>query len=230
MPVTTTAREVAQMAFAKSRKNVPGVTALDPEVLQVVIRAMRGLYTYAGSLNPGVFAESADVAYDASAGVLGWPRPLTAESVFHLERVDDGSRVYVVPMEDRALAIGKGSVYEWGGVFRTAIAGAEPTTARALRMFYARRPTVPADLDAVLDALWLEQFNELLALETAIYLSLKDERADVDTLVGERDKWLELFDAYLEHATVGVLRRFPPRSLRAPYRRVLASGTPVSGV
>jgi hypothetical protein len=203
--VTTTAQDILTGALARSLKNSPDRLATNAtELLQLVIRSMRGLYAFAARVNPTYFAESAVVAFAAG----GWARPELAESVFRIENPTP-TEVVVVPFDDRKAEPSRPAVYRLGGKFITAGNALDPVAGN-LTFFYARRPTSPANLTpATLDAQWTEQFNELLMLEVAIYLAIKDGRAEeVGSLTADRDKWAQLFVAYLEHETVNEVRRF----------------------
>lgn len=213
MAVTTTPRDILNGAYGKSTKNKPGTIATEAtELLQVVIRAMRGLYAAAARVNPYFFAESLDVTLVSGA----WPRPELAEAVARIERTGTttggtgaaGDRVVVVPFHDRKAEPGFGAVYTFGQRYFSAGNVNDPTGGD-LKFFYAKRPTSPADLDTVLDALWREEFNELLMLEVAIYLAIKDERdGEVPGLTIDRNRWLSGFVAHLEHETLDVRHRF----------------------
>lgn len=205
MAVTTTGQDILNMAIGRSRKNTPSKLATDAtELLQLVIRSMRGLYAFAARINPTFFAESASVAF---AGA-GWAMPETAQSVWRIEN-PTGTEVVVVPVDDRAAEPSKPAVYRYGKTYRTAGNALDPVAGN-LTFFYARRPTSPANLSpATLDAQWVEDFNELLGLEVAIYLALKDGRAnELGPLTGDRDKWALLFANFLEHETTNEVRRF----------------------
>lgn len=203
--MATKPRDILLAAYAKSLKNKPGAIASESgELLQLVIRAMRGLYAFAARVNPLFFAESAVVAYAAP----GWPRPVTAEAIFRIE-LPTGTEVALVPFDDRAAEPGMPAVYEFGQKFLPASALAPNPQNGNLTFYYAKRPTDPADLDANVDAMWTEQFNELLILEVAIYLALKDGRStEIPGLTASRDRWANLFVAFLEHETVNERRRF----------------------
>lgn len=205
MAVITTPQMILDAAYPKSLKNKPGAIASESsELLQLVIRAMRGLYAFAARINPTYFAESAAVGFAAG----GWARPQVAEAIFRLE--DPGAaEVVVVPFDDRRSEPGKPAVYRFGQVFRPASAGAPDPQAGNITFFYAKRPTDPATLNATLDALWAEQFNELLILEVAIYLAIKDGRAaEIAAYKDDRDSWAKLFAAFLEHETLNERRRY----------------------
>jgi len=213
MAVTTTPRQILTAAYAKSTKNRPGTIATEStELLQVVIRAMRGLYALAARVNPTFFATDTDVAFASP----GWLRPDLAESIFRIERTAAttggtgaaGDEVVVVPFDDRTAESGIGAVYRIGQTYRPAGNAPDPTGG-TLKFYYSKRPSDPANLDATVDSMWTEQFNELLILEVAMYLALKDGRGDeVAALRGDRDTWARLFIAFLEHGEVNERRRF----------------------
>jgi hypothetical protein len=213
MAVSTTPQAILNAAYAKSTKNRPGTIATEStELLELVIRSLRGIYAAAARVNPLFFAEQATVAFASTA----WPRPETAESIFRIQRLagttggtgSAGDEVVVVPFDDRAAESGKGAVYRFGQKFFAAGNAADPTGGD-LAFFYAKRPTSPASLTATLDALWAEQFNELLVLEVALYLANKDGRAEeLGALDKDRMAWLGLFVSFLEHETANERRRF----------------------
>lgn len=218
-----TPREYLQAAYAKSSKNQPTEIGTEAtELLKVVIRAVRGLFAVAARINPTFFATQEQVA---EAGGT-WPRPTTAESVWRIETAA-AAHVKIVPFDDRTLAGTAPAVYRFGGVYRAA--GTPP--AGTLEFFYSRRPSDPADLDTAIDAQWPDAYDELLVLEVALYLALKDGREEeIAGLRGDRDRWLALYLAFLEHETIGELRRYEsPRfehsSAIIPLSELLAAGT-----
>lgn len=202
MAVTTTIQDILNGAYGKSTKNQPGTIAAETtELLKVVNRIHRGIYAFAARINPIFFAESASVA-EASGT---WVRPETAESIVRIENTSN-VEVTIVPLDDRAAEPTLLAVYEFGQKFFTA-AGLVPTG--NLTFWYSKRPTTYTLLADILDSLWTEQFNEILILELAIYLSSKDGRFDeVQMFIPERDRWLGLFGVFLQHSTSNLRRRF----------------------
>lgn len=227
--MATLVRDILYGAYGKSLKNQPGYIASEAtELIQVVYRAMRGLYAAAARVNPIFFGESANSAYSAP----GWARPIMAESIYRIEN-SVGTEVVVVPFDDRSAEPGFMSVYEFGQVYRPTLVG--PVIGFGLlTLFYSKRPTLPATINDPVDAMWPESFNELLVHETAIYLALKDARnEEIPTLMGERDRWAKLYFGFLEHETanerrrIGATSRFAVRSL-APAWSLLAGNAPGS--
>jgi len=145
----------------------------------------------------------------------GWRRPVDAESVWRIEADNGtvptttaGTEVVVVPFDDKGAEAGKPGVYEFGQQFYGAGNSLDPTSG-TLQFFYSRRPTDPATLTATLDASWIEQFNEALILEVAMYLALKDGRPEeYKALAADRDNWVKQYIMFLEHATANERRRF----------------------
>ena len=61
----------------------------------------------------------------------------------------------------------------------------------------------------MLDEDWDEAYNDLLILEVAIYLAMKDGRSEeVQMLKAERNTWAQLFGQFLQHSTANLQRRF----------------------
>lgn len=209
MAVTTTVQDILYAAYARSTQNMPGTLATEStELLSVVQRALDGCYAFAARINPTFFAETADVV-----GVAGvWLRPELAESIFLIEEADS-TEVAVVPYNDRTAEELMPSVFEFGQNFNKAGNASDPGDTDTLTFYYSKRPDTLTDLADTLDAMWREQFNELLVIEVAIYLATKDGAAqsrgtELEVFVAERLRWANRFAAHLEHSTANLRRRF----------------------
>lgn len=202
--MATTVTDILTAAFAKSTKNVPSrITSETTDLCGVVTRSLRGVFAVGARVNPVFYGTQATVVFSAP----GWARPVDAESVFRLELLT-GAEVALVPFDQRQAELALPSVYAMGQVYRSAGNPSDPTSG-SLVVFYAKRATAVTGLTDTLDALWPEAYNELLVLDVALYLALKDGRADeVGTLKLERDRWLSLYVAFLEHANANERRMF----------------------
>jgi len=210
MAVTTTVQDILYAAYSRSTQNNPGTIATEStELLSVVQRAIDGAYAFAARINPTFFADTADVVGVGSV----WARPELAESIFLIEE-SDGTEVAVVPYNDRGAEALKPSVYEFGQNFYAAgNVAVDPGATDTLTFYFASRPATLTDLTDTLDALWREQFNELLVTEVAIYLAVKDgagqsRQTELQALIGERNRWANRMAAHLEHATANLRRRW----------------------
>jgi hypothetical protein len=208
MAVTTTVLNILDGAYAKSNKNQPATIATEAtELTQLVLRILRGVYNFAAEVNPIHFSETAAVV-----GVGGqWERPESAEAIFRIETAAF-AEVVVVPFDDRLCEEPLPSLYEFGGFFTAdAAQTAAPGDTDTLTFWYSKRPDDPTPLDetGVLDPDWQEDYNELLILEVAIYLALKDGReGEVELLKVDRNVWAVRFASYLQHATSNLRRRY----------------------
>lgn len=197
MAVTTTPEDVILAAYAKSKKNVSGqIASQEGELLALVGRALRGLFAFGARINPMAFATSTTQA--GASGAWTWPDDV--ESWIRLEDNADDSEVVVVGFDQRTAEPGKPAVYYAGRSWYPAGNAGDPDPASdTLKYWYAKRADLPTTTAEALDALWIESFNELLVLEVAIYLAMKDERSEVAVLRADRDRWLAQYIAHLEH-------------------------------
>lgn len=200
-----TPQEILTAAYAKSTKNQPGKIAAEAtELLEVVNRVIRTFFQIGARVNPTFFGDQDDITYSAP----GWARPALAESIFRIEDAG-GVEVVVVPFDDRQAETGVPRVYRMGQVYRTVAGAGDPPASGDLTFFFSRRPADAASLGATIDAGFPEAYIELAHLEVAAYLANKDQRQEeLAYLVAERDRWLLLFLAFLEHETVNERRRF----------------------
>lgn len=200
----STYNEILAAAYGRSSKNIPGKIATDAtELLNLMWRALAGLYSAAADINPMFFAESVAVPFAAG----GWARPTGAESVFRIEIPATGVEVVTVPIDDRAAESGKPALYRLGQKFITAGNALDPVAGN-LTFFYSKQPTKPALLADNIDATWPETYNPLLINEVALWLAIKDGRSEeVGPVKEDRDSWLALFTAFLDHETTNEVRR-----------------------
>ena len=200
----TTPYDILVAAYGLSNQNQPDTIATAAtELLDVVTRASRGLWAFAARINPEFFGESADVAYNPP----GWARPATAELVWRIEN-PAGKEVVVVPRSDLKADLARPAVWTLGQIYRSAGNALDPVNGN-LTFFYSLVFPKPASIDTALSALWPTQFDELLVRETAMYLALKDGRPEeLQPLGTERDRWAQLFAAFLEHETANRVYRY----------------------
>lgn len=197
--------------YARSTANDPNLLALVGELVAQVHLVVQELYTRAKQVNPLYFLESATVAPDGT----GWTRPTLALDVLRVERLTDQVEVHVVPMNDRLQAALPPRVYRtaWNR-YRTVGQTDDPSEAALpagtqLVFWYAATHAPIVSAGQVLDASWPERHNDLVSLEVARYLSLKDKaRGDLEALDAEIDRAYALFDADLGQVDAALEARF----------------------
>lgn len=209
----TNCRDIIDAAYSRSTFNDPDKLATDAELVGVIDRRFKQLYSKAARFNPVYFGKSTTVA----AGGANWPWPADAELIFKVESL--GELVRVVPIEDLNADI-KPSVYQMGRAYLTTdTTELNPATA-SLTLLYSRRP---ADLDTTLapehatntlDSTWPEQFNDLIVLHLAKYLSVKDSRdgGEIQALDAEEQSLMGDFARHLGHSNYAMRARYGQRA------------------
>lgn len=227
----STPNEITTAALAKSRKNQPGVTASPAEAFAQFKRTYPVFWTIGARVNPGFFGAKELLANDNESDPAGWLRPSDAELVARLEIA--GVELIVVPFDERDTDPLRPAVYEWGQEYFPAGNVNDPALDADITAWFSKKPDTPADGDEDLEDLWPDNFDELLVLELAIVLALKDDRdAEVGSLRVDRDIWLRRFVAHIEHQTISVVRsqgaaqRWQGPTF-VPLNQLLAGGTEV---
>jgi hypothetical protein len=223
-----TGQDILTGAYSHNKKLAPGRIVEDAtEGVQVINRVLAALFALGARLNPEFFGASADVAFNA-----GWARPADAELIYRHEMVQagdpEGEYVRLVPFDDRGLAAGRPAVYRFGQRYFPAVPADGPQQADALRFYYAKRPAALAALADPIDPFWPEAHAELLMLEVAIYISLKDGQ-DVAGLVAQRDHALRLFVAFLQHEDTAEIRRSARTFVAPSFDSFLVAPTNAAG-
>ncbi len=199
-----TPEDILNDAYPKSKKFQPGkIVAESTEGVGLVNRVVRTFFVIGVRVNVPYFGADSSVAFAAP----GWPRPSAAEAIYRIEN-PSGAEVVVVPRDQRTIESGKPAVYRWGQIYRSAGNALDPVSGN-LTFFYSKRPTDAANLTSPIDSLWPVAYSELLSLEVACYMANKDKLQDeLGYFVSERDRWLRLFIAHLEHETLNERRAY----------------------
>lgn len=199
-----TVADILAAAVARSIRNKGQQLAGDTELLNAFNRSLSGMFAVGARVNPIYYGVTADVA----AGP-GWPWPTDSNLIYFLQdKANAYAEVAVVPYDDVDAEPVLPCVFQLGRVYWPAGLPNDPTG--ELRFWYSRQPTVAATVGATIDTGWPSAFDELLVSEMAVYLSLKDNRGDeLVSLREERDRWLALYIAHLEHSSSIERRRRP---------------------
>lgn len=206
--MATTALTIIEAAYARSTFNDPDKLATPLELVAVLDRRVKNLFSHAARINPFYFATTTTKTYSAP----GWARPSDAEMIIKVENNSSGAEINVVPFEDKQADFAP-RVYELGQVYRTVGLTDDPTTGDTLKFYYAKRPDSLTVASSTIDALWPEQFNDLLVLHIAKYLATKDARPeDVALLAAEEAALLETFSRHLAHENYAMKARFGHRA------------------
>lgn len=223
----TTPIDILTAAFGRSTKNRPAeIVSQQTALVEVVMRAMRGIYSFAAEINPEFFGRQEAVNFVGG----GWARPALAESVFYIEN-PGGAEVIVVPRQQRTADLARPALWRLGGMYFSAGNALDPV-AETLQFFYSKRAEKPASPSTAFDASWPTDFDGLLVDETAIYLAVRDGRLDeASAMLDGRDRNARRFAAFLSHETVNVVYQYgSTRNVNIPHLiKTLLAGVPGEG-
>ena len=189
-----TAQAIIDVAYGRSKRADPNAGDTTIEELLVKLDEIMGTYCQAGArINPDYFGKRIPVDFNEDTG--GWARPREAEAILRIENTS-GTEIANVPYEDRDAEAGT-AVYAYGRTYHPK----DQTGPSGQLVFYsAVRPAFTASAESEIDEIWPHGHETLLALELAMYIAAKDERADALALLApQRDRQLLRFQNYMEH-------------------------------
>lgn len=220
--MATTAKQLIEAAFSRSTFNDPESLATRSELIGVIDRRLKALYSLATEANEFYFGDILTVAPTSGA----WLRPDTAETVHRVEvsavgtgPLAVGQEVFITPFDDQQGEMAP-AIYQFGRkYYPSGRVGSDPNGTETLKFFVSK---TPASLDSslawdnaanTLDADWPEQFNDLLVLDLSRYLATKDGRGEeVQLLRAEEADIMAVFLKHLSHENNGMRSRWGQRS------------------
>ena len=206
-----TVQEYIGRAIAKSLRTLGQQIAGESELLSYFNLTLQGLYAAAARVNPSYFGTIADVAIETDP-VDHWPWPADSNLIYYLQdiTVEPTAEVAVVPYDDRQAEPQFPCVYMRGKAYYPAGLDTDPIS--DLRFWYSRYPVTAIALDEEIDEAWPPAMDDLIHYDIAMRLANKDGHAgDIANLGVERDRWLGLWVASLEHSNSIERRRRPSR-------------------
>lgn len=238
MPATC--EQLITAAYSRSSWNDPDKLATNSELIGVIDRRMKQIYSMAARANPlyfGTISSSVAPTTD-SASVYSWARPSDAELIFRVEAgtaigtpgttITTGTEISVVPFEDKQAELAP-RIYEFGQRYYTAGLTGDPvaaaTNAHSLTFYYSKRhrdlTTLNNSTTGTLESQWPSQFDDLIVLHIAKYLATKDNRdGEVQLLATEEAALLDGFFKHLQHENYAMKSRWGQRArLVAPTPR-----------
>jgi hypothetical protein len=198
-----TPREIFDAAYGMSKLNQEGEVAGEAgELLPLLNRTLRGLFAEGARVNRRIFTQRLTVP--VSSGT--WPRPAAAEVVLQIEGGSgsgvEGTKVIEVPYDQQHVDLHRPAVFVLGQRYYSRGTPADPAGG-SLIFYYSARPATVASLTAPIDPLWPSQFDQLLVLEVARYLAVKDggeKRAqEIAAFESEYQREHARYVAWLEH-------------------------------
>lgn len=232
-----TPRVLIDAAYGTSKLNQPEISAAESgELLPLIQRKLGGYFAEGAQLNRKIFGAKATIAFATD----GWLRPKPGapsgcNGVEMITRIESGSgmttiaqpggltvgtEIIEVPFDQRSIELGKPCVYAWGQKFYPVgpLSVSQLNNAGNMVFWYSTQPATITNLTTAIDPLWPGQFDSLLILDIAMYLSRKDggERraGELVAFAAEYEQEHARYLAWLEHESVTELRDFDHYNVR----------------
>lgn len=199
-----TVGQIIQAAANWSAMTDLNVLATTTELVGVVDAAQKRVMAIGGAKAPTLFARRYSISPPGAGNP--WTKPETAGTVIYMQKTS-GQRVSVVPVDD-PYADGPPSVFFSNGGFYTVYGDPNPQT-DTLVLTASAIPQTLAGESSQLDSLYPSAFTSLLELEVALYLAIKDQRAnEAAALQALLDRATQSYMVWLENAGVATDARW----------------------
>lgn len=209
-----TVQDVIDAGFSKSAASRPETLNVASKLIARVGYCLREIFQVASRENPYIIGTQLTVDFDGT----GWPRPTNALRVIGLRATDTtdatpsiaaGEKIMVLPFDDQDFMPAKPALTELGQSFVSRGGAADPI-AGSIKVIYARSPTMPTDLQDVIDAMFPDSQMDLLNYDMAVYLAEQDKRAeDQATFTAMKSALLGLYIGWTQAQTYEIVQRFP---------------------
>jgi hypothetical protein len=177
----STAQQLIEAAYARSTANDAGKLAGDGELLGHLNRKYQALYAIYASLS-GDNAITKTAIVFAGGPPAAAPLPTDIIDIVRVEKAD-GSRAYLIPAseKDRSWHLAP-AMFRQGNSLVSRNQAGDPIAADSYNLFHIDSPATLAALATAIDARFPVRFEDLLVLDLAVYLSVKDEGRNADRI------------------------------------------------
>lgn len=188
MTIPSTVQQIIDRGFAKSAAARPDSMMAPAELVDRIGQYLQDLFQIIAQENPTIIGDVATVGFDGT----GWPRPVTCVRAIKVTAlpttvadpaIDPGDEINVVGFNDPRFCEGLPSLMEYGQRFIPVGQTMDPSGGD-LTVWFARSPVMPADVGDTIDLLFPSMFDDLLQLDIAEYLAVKDKRQEDETAFG----------------------------------------------
>jgi hypothetical protein len=172
----TTAQNIIEAAYSRSTSNDPGKLAVDLELIGHLNRKYQSVFAVFGIEGGDTTLAKTTMLLAGLPGTAALPADIA-----DITRLEDanGKKVHIVPAEekDRSWHLSP-AVFRQGLSLVSLARSGDPVLGQVLTLFYIDAPAPLVALATALDARFPARFEQLLILDLAIYLSLKDDGRD----------------------------------------------------
>jgi hypothetical protein len=174
--MATLAQSIIEAAFAASTASDSGKLAVDGEMILHLNRKYQSMHAMMGRYQRANALAKTTLTFAGSPPSAALPTDII--DVVRVELASDGTRVYIVPVEekDRTYNLASQScAFRQGNTLVSVGRAGDPVAGTVWNLFHMDAPATLSALSSTLDPRFPVRFEMVLVLDLAIYLSVKDE-------------------------------------------------------
>lgn len=201
-----TVQTILDAAYLRSSRNVPGKTANTAELIGFLNRVYLAYYLLMAEASPDSFRSEITVVLGGAP-----PSAVIANNVRDVVYAETaaGAEVTLIPRDETLRLWHVAPCIIWfGNTVRSRGKVGDPVNGDILVLFTLLGASALTSVSDVPDARFSDEYTELLILEVACYLALKDSNRDPSEyaeLAKERAAWQARFMAFNGYPTTGLM-------------------------
>lgn len=196
-----TAQTIIEAAYLRSTANAPGKLATDQELINHLDRVHQGYCALLAVAAPERWVQSTTVAWTGTFPAPAITGALPTD-IIDIHRIEDanGNEITLGPVAEKARAWTLTVPFVWRSAAQlmSQQRALDPKNGDTSTVWYLAAPATIATLSSTIDTRFPLRHEQLLILDLAIYLSLKDVEEDrkdeMDRLKSERDAHYAAFE------------------------------------
>jgi len=191
----TTAQQIIESAYSRSTSNDAGKLAGDGELLLHLNRKYQSLYAIMAAFGGDNALASAVLNFAGGPPAVA-ALPVDAIDLIRVEQAN-GGKAYLIPAneKDRGWHLAP-AMYRQGASLISRGQTGDPGVGTAITLFHLDAPAALVALATALDARFPVRYEEILVLDLAIYLSVKDEGRSVNEYKQLKDEYRDAMEAF----------------------------------
>jgi len=199
-----TAQVIIEAAYLRSTANAPGKLAVDQEMVDYLDLVHQGYCALLAAAAPERWIATDSATWSGTPATLA----IAHSDIIDLHRIENTAtqaEITLGPVAEKARAWFAGVPFCWRGAQAAGFAtlfsrgtAIDPQTGDGATYWYLDAPATISALSSTIDARFPKRHEQLLILDLAIYLSLKDVEEDrkdeMDRLKAEREAHYAAFE------------------------------------
>lgn len=194
--MTTTAQQIIEAGFARSTASDAGKLAVDGEMINNLNRRYQSMFAMMAKYQPDNVSASTTLTFASSPATVALPTDII--NILRVEQ-QSGARAYLYKAteKDRTYLLSPG-VYRRGNSLVTIGGASDPVAGTVWNLIYNDAPATLSVLASTLDTRFPVRYENILILDQAVYLSIKDEGRDAQRIAALKGEFAQEYKFFLD--------------------------------